>query len=291
MFGDVADAADELVPGEQRQQPQHGIEPPVTHGGQPGEQHKVGQQPAGDAGRIEPRAAFMPCVALPAPGLAPLLLAPLPAGLAGEVAAHLAPQAVAGDRKRRRQHQIGVVGLLGEAVVFQVIGAIELQIGAHRPGAEPLAGELVPAPGAEQQAMGGIMHQDGEAELAPADHHHGEDEAERVGPGGKQRHGAEHQPPGMQHQQRAHEVGPPAEPRQLRRREDVAGGDGLRLILCGLAGGCGLAHRFPPGCWLRPVYPAAEPAPARFADTGAPAPWTLRSGRRVTVFFKRHGRA
>src|SRR3546814_17496122 len=91
MLGDVSDAADQLVPGEQRQQPQQRIEPPVSDGAEPGEQREVGRHPAGDAELAQPRAACGPRHPAALPGLFPLLLPPALPALAGQVPAVLAP--------------------------------------------------------------------------------------------------------------------------------------------------------------------------------------------------------
>ena len=109
------------------------------------------------------------------PSLAPLHLPPLIAGLAEQIALDLAAQALPSDQERRREHQTRIVLLLGEAVMRQVIGPVEIEIGAHGIGAEPLPGDFIEAPRFEQQAMGGVTHQDGKAELAPAEDHHGSD--------------------------------------------------------------------------------------------------------------------
>jgi hypothetical protein len=64
----------------------------------------------------------------------------------------------------------------------------------------------------------GVVHQDGKAELARADHHDSQQEGKRVRPPYEQRHAAEDQCPGMQHEQRTHRVG--------------AGAQGLDLLGC-----------------------------------------------------------
>jgi hypothetical protein len=103
----------------------------------------------------------------------------------------------------------------------QVIGPVELQAGEHRRRAQPRSDPFVQPPIVEQQPVRRVMHQDGEAELARADHHHRYHEGERMGPPHEQHHAAEDQAPGVQHQQRTHEVRLAAQALDLLRRQQL----------------------------------------------------------------------
>jgi hypothetical protein len=90
--------------------------------------------------------------------------------------------------------------------MLQVIRPVELQAGEDRRRTQPGGYPFVQPAIVEQQPMRRVVHQDGEAELARADHHHRNDKSQRIGPRHEQRHAGEYQAPGMQHQQRADEV-------------------------------------------------------------------------------------
>ena len=64
-------------------------------------------------------------------------------GLAGEVADRLAGEALLGDRKRRRQREVGIFRLLGEFVMLQMVGAVAGEIRADRHRAQPLPDPFV----------------------------------------------------------------------------------------------------------------------------------------------------
>src|SRR3546814_11404162 len=64
-------------------------------------------------------------------------------GLAGQVAQHLAAQAGARRGKELRQRQVGILGLLREFVMLQVVGAIGDQVRADCRAGQPLAEEIV----------------------------------------------------------------------------------------------------------------------------------------------------
>ena len=89
--------------------------------------------------------------------------------LAGQVAQHLAAQTGAGGRKGLGQRQVGVFGLLGKFVVLEMVGAIGDQVRANRRTGQPLAEEIVRFAHRMQQPVGGVVHQDRQAELAPTD--------------------------------------------------------------------------------------------------------------------------
>jgi len=52
----------------------------------------------------------------------------------------------------------------------------------------------------------GVVHQDGNSELTATDHHHAQQEGERIGRPGEQRHAGRDQRPGVQDQQHADKV-------------------------------------------------------------------------------------
>ncbi len=76
--------------------------------------------------------------------------------------------------KRVRQRQVWVFGLLGEFMMLEMIGAIGDQVRSDRGARQPLAKEIVEFAVQMQRAVRGIVHQDGEPELAPADKDDGE---------------------------------------------------------------------------------------------------------------------
>ena len=91
-------------------------------------------------------------------------------------------------------------------MMLQVIGPVERQAGEDGICAEPASHAVVQPTVGEQQAVSGIVHQDGEPELTSADHHHRQQERKGIGPPREQRHAAGDQRPGVQNQQGAHEV-------------------------------------------------------------------------------------
>src|SRR6185295_11679033 len=91
------------------------------------------------------------------------------AGLARNVAPELPAIARPGDRERRREDQIGIVGLLRARMMLQMIAAIGAGLGEDRIGAEPLAQRHVQLLVVGKAAMGAVMHQDSKPELARAD--------------------------------------------------------------------------------------------------------------------------
>ena len=79
--------------------------------------------------------------------------------LAGEIADHFARVAFLGDRKRRREREIGILGLLGKFVMLQMIRSVAGEIGADRDRAQPLSDPFIDRPVGVQPAMRGFMHQ------------------------------------------------------------------------------------------------------------------------------------
>ena len=199
MFGDVADAGDDHLPGEQRQQPQQRIGPPHAGGGKAGEQHRVD-----DKLRTklfpEMRGALRERPFLRPERIQQLRLALLVAGLPGDIAHELAAIAHPGDRKRRRQHQIRIVFLLRARVMLQMIAAIGAGLGEDRIGAEPLAQRQIDLLVGRQASMRAVMHQDREPELARADDAHRQQKGQRIGPPRHQRDRAQYQRPRMRDQ-------------------------------------------------------------------------------------------
>src|SRR3954466_8802371 len=56
----------------------------------------------------------------------------------GKIAHRLATVALLGDRKGRRQREIGILGLVGKLVMLQVIGPVAGKVGADRDRTQPL---------------------------------------------------------------------------------------------------------------------------------------------------------
>ena len=129
-----------------------------------------------------------------------LRLALLVAGLPGDIAQELAAIAHLRDRKRRRQHQIRIVFLLGAGVMLQMIAAIGAGLGKNRIGAEPLAQRQIGLLVGRQTSMRAVMHQDRKPELARADDADREQKGQRIGPPCDQRDRAQYQRPGMRDQ-------------------------------------------------------------------------------------------
>ena len=76
------------------------------------------------------------------------------------------------------------------AVMHQVVVAIRNHVAHGRIGQQPLPDPIVEPFGSGQHAMRSVMHQDRKAELPAADHDHGGDEGEGVGPQRIDRHGS-----------------------------------------------------------------------------------------------------
>ena len=117
--------------------------------------------------------------------------------LPGQVADDFAAQRGGGDWKRRRQRQVGVVGLLHEAVVLQMVGPIHPQLVTTQPARHG----VINAAARVQQTMRRLMHQDEQAELPVADDHHNQGNRQRPDDTHAHRH-ADHCP-AVRHQQQA----------------------------------------------------------------------------------------
>ena len=158
-----------IMPGQQRQQPQQRIGPPHAGGGKACEQHGVDDELRTEL-FPEMRGALRerPFIRSPS-ALSNCALRCCVAGLAGDIAPEFAAIAQPGDRKRRRQDQIGIVVLLRARMMLQMIAAIGAGLGEDRIGAEPLAQRQVDLLVRRQAAMRAVMHQDREPELARAD--------------------------------------------------------------------------------------------------------------------------
>jgi hypothetical protein len=120
--------------------------------------------------------------------------------LPGEITDRLAGIALFGDRERRRERQIGILGLLGEFMMLQMIGAVAGEIGPDRHSADPLSDPLVDRLVAVQSAMRGLMHQDRQSQLTGADDHDRDQPGQRIGPQRDQCDGRNDRAPGMYHQ-------------------------------------------------------------------------------------------
>ena len=220
MFGDVADAQVKLEGRREAQRPQQPWGPAIEDQRR-GEQHRLYEQEPADCARHRHRAggvdrrrrhavlglsvegrsgacsarAFRAAFAAqhrpePDERKAELRGALLEEGLPGQVADHLAPQAGARRRKRLRQRQVGVLGLLGELMVLEVVGAIGEQVRSGRGAGQPLTKEIVHLALRVEQSVRRFVHQDREAELASADEDDREQPADRVlRPGGKPHRG------------------------------------------------------------------------------------------------------
>jgi len=97
-----------------------------------------------------------------------LSLALLEKGLARQVADRLALQARAAGGEGRGQRQVGVLRLLRELVVRQMIGAIGVKVAAGRGAGEPLAQKIVHLAVGMEQAVRAFVHQNGKAQLPTA---------------------------------------------------------------------------------------------------------------------------
>src|SRR5689334_11690884 len=129
-----------------------------------------------------------------------LRFALLVAGLPDDIAQEFAAIAHAGDRKRRRQHEIRIVLLLRARVMLQVITPIGAGLGEDRIGAEPLAQHQIDLLVCRQASMRAVMHQDRKPELARADDADRQQEGQRVGPPRDQGDRTQDQRPGMRDQ-------------------------------------------------------------------------------------------
>ena len=92
-------------------------------------------------------------------------------------------------------------------MVLQMVGAIECKAGSNRRTATPSADPVIDSGLSKQQTMGSVVHEDGEAQLAPANDDDGQHKRERVGPSNHQSPRAQNDDPGMQYQEKSHQIG------------------------------------------------------------------------------------
>ena len=193
VLGDRPDAHHEAVGGEPRGDPEK-VEGRVAAQDQDGEQHHVGNGDApeiADAREVEPAHAALRPAEVPPERRA----GPLPPRLPGEVPPDLPPKARARHGERRREAQIRVLRGAGLRMVLQVIRAVRVQVAPDRVRTEPVADDVVQPVVPEERVVRGLVHEDGEAELAPADDEERDDDAQRVRRPGDQCKGAGHEPP------------------------------------------------------------------------------------------------
>ena len=205
MLCDIANAAKELKPCEQRQSPHPDIQHGLVQPPQQGEQTEIGHN----------KGAFVlhqACDALPdgtffSHACATLSDALFDAGLATQVTPDFASESSRGDGKGRRQHQIGVIVLLGVAMVCQVIGSVVVQVRTHRAACQPMPDSVVPCRVAHQHPVCGIVHQNTQAQLPTANQRTAHHPCQWIRPSGKHPHAQTHHHPSVQHQQQTHRVG------------------------------------------------------------------------------------
>jgi hypothetical protein len=99
VLGDVADARDHLVPGQQRQEPQRKVSPPHACCRCDAQEDQVGQQEV--LFSMKKLLAALPAAGVVAHLVAEKLQTPLHPGDAQDVAPHLAPKALLCDWKGR----------------------------------------------------------------------------------------------------------------------------------------------------------------------------------------------
>lgn len=219
VFGDVPEPGDQREPCRHRQQPEHEPGPPDASQDEDQQQGEVDQQkrrhrPAGDHGAFGE-------VLVTAGGEGPEgEKHPLfEEGLAGQVAQDLAAQGGAGDREGGGKDQVGVLGLLGVFMMGEMIRPVGGERGADGDGAQPVAEKVVQPSVRRQAAVRRLMHQDGQAQLARADH--GDAERDQDRPEDARGHGQGDDGPAVQHQQGADPGRARLEGRPLVGREQV----------------------------------------------------------------------
>src|SRR5262245_42710654 len=199
-------------------------------------------------------------------------------GLSREIAPELAAIARPGDRERRRQHEIGVALLLRVGVMGEVIPAIGQGIREYRVGAQPLAEGQVARLVARKAPVRALMHEDGKAELARADHHDGENVGERVGEDRDEGDRPKYDGPGMSDEREAPPFDTPAQGGKLVRRKELPGSDAVG------SGGRGDGHREPhldlADGWVEAV---TRRGPCIAADLRVPASASSPSASRMAA--------
>ena len=213
VLGDVADAQDELEPGEKGEKPEGEAPPPLPGDGRAddAEQHddqKHGREgfcegaPVGRVGEVArtrdaARGVDRFLVAGELEGAHDASDEQLHAGLAGEVAEELAQKARARGGEGQGERQVRVEVRLRVPVVHEVVAAIGAHVRQDRRAAEPATGELVQPAAAEQRVVRSLVHEDREPELPRSDDRDGKEEGERVRPPGEERDGECDRAPGV----------------------------------------------------------------------------------------------
>ena len=153
------------------------------------------------------------------------------------------------------------VGLVGPELLL-VVGHVAAPVGLdrheRRVGNEPAADPVVDRLVREQEAVGGLVHQDREADHPPAAHQPGEHPADRVAPPGGEDQHADRLEPDPDHVRRVGRVGDPV---QL-----VAELAGRAAVGAEAVGGQGVGERATPGgtwcpagCGPRSSVPSYRP--------------------------------
>ena len=193
VLGDRADPCHEAVGREPAGDPQK-VECRVARNGEQAEEDGVGDDHAAEALPARVRAP-LPEAGGHAEITPKRVLEPLPARLAAEVTPDLPAQARARDREGRGERKVGIVRRPRPGVVAEVILPVRMHVEVDRIGADPVAHPVVPAPVAQQDAMCGLVHEDGETELAAADHCDSDHHRERVrGEGDERERGSDERP-------------------------------------------------------------------------------------------------
>jgi hypothetical protein len=220
VFGNVAHARDRHVPGDVGKHPEHQEIVRLSECRHQREQKELNRVlrpdpiPESFHSLAERLAGFTQCTE-------ELRLALFVAGLPRQIAEHLAPEAFLGDGKFGGETEIGIVRLLRAAMMHEMVMAITDHLAENRIGAQPLTGPFVPPTRLHQNAVGGVMHQDRETKLTAADDDDSSQECERVRPDRIDRHRRADYDPGMEHAERARDVGALAQACHLLKREDL----------------------------------------------------------------------
>jgi hypothetical protein len=213
VLGDVADAADDLIPGGERHEPQEQVEPAVAERGERREEDGIGDERAAPA-RPHGRAAAI--------RRSPGQRAPT-RGDADEIAQHVTPEYAPAHRVRRGEREVGIVGLARMPMMQVMPAAIGPNVDADRVGAEPARDPVVDARAGRQSPVRSLVHQDREPELPGADQRNGQDQRGGGRPGDVEPHRADDQGPRVQHESRAAQAGYPAQVAKLGQGQDVPG--------------------------------------------------------------------
>ena len=101
------------------------------------------------------------------------------------------------------------------AMVAQVVRPVQSQAGPNGKTAKMRPHKIIQPGVFEQRAVGRVVHQNRQAQLAPADQDHRQDKRQRVGPHDKQCHGQSYHTPRVKHQIKTHGVRASAQERVL----------------------------------------------------------------------------